>query len=76
MASPPKFTENTDAPLSAEELAVDRATAGQTTDPLDAPEGDTSRPASEDDEIGDGSADLEEREDAVVENSLTMLPPG
>jgi len=76
MASPPKFTENADTPLSAEELASDRATSGQTTDPLDKPDGvDTGRPASED--AGeDGSADIERREAQVVGKAITMLPPG
>ncbi|TRW17420.1 hypothetical protein [Glacieibacterium frigidum] len=73
MASPPKFTENADAPLSVEELAGDRAASGQTTDPLDAPLGDDEERTHDD---PDGTADLEEREDTVVQNSLTMLPPG
>ena len=74
MASPPKFTENTAAPLSAEELANDRAASAQTTDPLDKP--DTERSASDDRGVGDGSADVEAREEQVVAKSLTMLPPG
>jgi hypothetical protein len=76
MASPPKFTENAAAPLTAEELAGDRATSGQTTDPLDKPhDADTGRLASE--ATGeDGSADVEEREAQVLAKAITMLPPG
>lgn len=73
MASPPKFTENADAPLSAEELAGDRAASAQTTDPLDAPLGDTEERTHDE---ADGTAELEEHEDSVVQKSLTMLPPG
>ena len=42
MASPPKFVENSIAPLSSEELADDQAASSQTTDPLDKPGSDSS----------------------------------
>lgn len=73
MASPPKFTENADAPLSADELADDSAGAARTSAPIDAADGDDERRTSDD---VDGTADLEEREETVVAEALTRLPPG
>ena len=73
MASPPKFTANAAAPLSAEELEGDRAASPQTTDPMDKPDtADTSRPASE----GHLADDPDDKPAGGGEEMLTRLPPG
>ena len=71
MASPPKFTDNSDAPLSAEELAGDRAASSQTTDPLDAPDFPDDGPASESGMAGDHGDTAHD-----IEADITLLPPG
>ena len=72
MASP-KFTENSDVPLSADELAGDRAASAQTSDSLDKPDiADTSLPASE----GHMADDPDDRGSGFSEEIVTRLPPG
>ena len=69
----PKFIEHADAPLSADELAGDRAASAQTSDPLDKPDiADTSLPASE----GHMADDPDDRGSGFSEAIVTRLPPG
>ena len=77
MASPPtSLTENAATPLSSDELAGDRAASGQTTDPVDKPGGGTTQPASESGMADGGIEELEDREEAALDLSVTRLPPG
>ncbi len=77
MASPPTPTQNATSPLSSDELAADRATSGQTTDPLDKPgSDDTADPASESGMADGIEGELEKNEEAALDSSLTKLPPG